>query len=222
MKSNKSYWQENLISWESSRYGIHSITNPFAIPLRKRMKACRDLIVKIQSKQNLGPIKVTEFGCGSGLFAKIIQRSGIDCVYVGFDISDHGIKIARSRKLGPNFSFQTLDVTKMEPIDKSDVSVFLGLSDWLTSEENQEILTCTPSPFLIWSYTLDSQLEIESTFYSVFRKLRNRSGMKTLSWRRDEIEGLFKSCSLKRYYPDQKFSFGPGFISCLVRKEGEP
>jgi len=217
--NNSDYWKANLIKWENRRYSELAALNPFSIPLRKRMESCRRLLEELALSLGSKEIKIIEFGCGSGLLAKQIKVIGITCIYQGYDLSQEGILKAKARNLGSGFSFDVLDLTQPSLHFDSDISIFLGLSDWLSLEENKTLFGSIHSKYYIWSYTLKTKGELENTSYSVFRRLRNKKGMKSLSWTQDEVNQLFQKCDLQRQRPDQKFSFGPGYISCLTPKE---
>ncbi len=219
MGNNKEYWEDNLLKWERRRYSKLAAFNIFSHPLKARMNCCLNKILELKDSLTTKRLVIKEFGCGSGVLAQKIAESGIPCQYTGYDISKEGIEKAKSRDLSTDFNFQVSDLTQAPKIGATDIAIFLGLSDWFSLDQNRFLLRSIPSQFYLWSYTLKDTKKIENNSYSFFRQARNRNKLSTLSFTKDEIDKLFIDCKLKRFNPDQKFSFGPGYISCLVSQD---
>lgn len=68
-----------------------------------------DLRYEVLSEiDDLDGSRILDFGCGTGLLADFLDSRGVDCEYVGWDISDEMVEIARERH--PEASFRQIDV----------------------------------------------------------------------------------------------------------------
>jgi SAM-dependent methyltransferase len=136
----KAFWEEKILTWESGRYDrkqatgglLEKIADASSSSLRYRIKVGVDLLAPhIKGKS------VLEIGCGSGLIAQPLIDAGA-VRYVGVDIAENAITIARKKQAELNWSdrisFKVGTVRDMPPVAE-DVVVSLGVLDWLTDEE---------------------------------------------------------------------------------------
>lgn len=136
----KAFWEEKILTWEEGRYEprkskgglLEKIADASSRSLRFRIQAAVELLAPHVKGRN-----VLEIGCGSGLIAQRFIDAGATS-YLGIDIAESAIDIARKRQKEQNWSdkirFDVGTVTGMAPVVQ-DVVVSLGVLDWLTDAE---------------------------------------------------------------------------------------
>jgi SAM-dependent methyltransferase len=67
----------------------------------------------------MGEPQVVEFGCGDGAIIQELARQGFGHSYVGYEISDSGVRQARERMYAKPTRFELFDGTKLPAEDKS-------------------------------------------------------------------------------------------------------
>ena len=140
------YWEKKILVWESRRYSPLFLWNPFSWTVRRRLFRALALFRGLSPS----PASVLELGCGSGLFAaKIICPA-----YLGVDIAGNAVELARERVSRADFVFQRADALEAAHQSKKfSLAVFLGLTDWLTEEELEQLLQRLASARLLFSFT---------------------------------------------------------------------
>jgi SAM-dependent methyltransferase len=127
-------------------------------------KAESALIERLPSQSS-----ILELGCGSGILAqRLLQRFR---TYCGVDIAENAIQEAENRCAfaGARAVFVTADVTDTE-LPRADVTVFLGLTDWLTEAQLAKLFLALSSPVLLFSYS-------EAVpWYTAYRRFKDRDG----------------------------------------------
>lgn len=159
------YWQEKILLWERKRYGRLSFLRPTSWTLQLRL---RTGVAWMESLSFPG-VKVLELGCGSGLLAKAIDHAATD--YTGIDIAPGAISLAKTRVPREGFRFVAGDINSFE-FPEADITVFLGLVDWLGDEELERLFQRIQSKYLIFSYT--ERREAKVSPYSLYRVLYDR------------------------------------------------
>lgn len=142
----KIFWNEKILGWEEARYSAPNALNPFSWTVRRRLNQAAAIIF-----ERLEPGRsVLELGCGSGLLAeRLVGHCGN---YAGVDIAEKAIERAQERRLPAEFRFFAEDVSQMS-LPWADLTVFLGLTDWLTPEQFLQLLAKVKSRELLFSYT---------------------------------------------------------------------
>lgn len=144
--SAKEFWERKILRWEESRYSPTRALNPFAWTVRGRLRNAEQAVLQL-----LPPGRaVLELGCGSGILA---ERLSSHCAsYIGIDIADIAIEKALVRKLPSTFQFFADDAAEMQ-LPWADLTVFLGLTDWLTPDQLYNLLGRVRSSEILLSYT---------------------------------------------------------------------
>jgi SAM-dependent methyltransferase len=71
----------------------------------------------------LGGMRLLDFGCGNGLLVDFLNENGCQCEYYGWDISDAMIEVAKKRH--PEVTFSVVDILK------DDITRFSGFFDYV-------------------------------------------------------------------------------------------
>jgi SAM-dependent methyltransferase len=138
------FWERKILNWEKFRYSQWLALYPLAWSVRARLKKA----FKIITKRADPSWSVLELACGSGLLAEKLR--GRVAGYRGLDIAHNAI--ARARERVPEFEFDTGDVltARYQP---ADLTIFLGLTDWLDERSLEAVFAKIQSPRILFSYT---------------------------------------------------------------------
>lgn len=174
----KEFWNRKILRWERSRYSALAALNPFAWTVQSRMsRAVRELKDRIRASD-----RVLDLGCGSGILAAELAR-GLperEFSYQGIDVSEVAIGAAEQRGLGARFGFRSGDVV-LEPLPQADVSVFLGLTDWITPEQLGALFTRLRTESgareLLFSFT-EGEKKMSIPAYRLYHRLIGSRGAK--------------------------------------------
>lgn len=142
----RKYWERKILSWESSRYGGAAWLKPGSWTLRRRLSAAAEMLKKVLPHQGA----LLDLGCGSGLLAERLR--GVYSTYHGIDFAANAIEEARARRSYPGVTFEQCDVSQCL-LPAADVTVFLGLVDWLEPEELPALFARISSPKILFSFT---------------------------------------------------------------------
>ncbi len=156
----KEFWEKKILPWENSRYSPWRALSPTSWSVRSRLNKSVKVIAERFNPQG----RILELACGSGHLAAQLQS--LCSEYHGIDIASVAITEARARVPAANFRFTNGDVLEL-PWDSSELTVFLGLTDWLDSEEVHELFAKLTSPEVLFSYTEAGTLNP----YRVYRKM---------------------------------------------------
>jgi ubiquinone/menaquinone biosynthesis C-methylase UbiE len=102
-------------------------------PLLKGLR--RTILTHIEENSS-----ILEVGCGTGEFAKDLIRKKISN-YIGVDISEEAITIAKSKVSYPNFRFIASDFLEVEIDEKFDYAIFPMIIHSIPVELALELLT---------------------------------------------------------------------------------
>ena len=151
------FWDAKIRGWEKKRY--RAMTNSVAY---RMAWAARFLNSKLHG------LSVLELGCGSGILASHLLRSGLSS-YVGLDFSASAIQSANTRLLNSansqKFQFTCVDLTKID-LPRADVVVSLGLFDWLDDHEIVKIFNSTSGAKFLHSFS-SSEVNVISLLHRV-------------------------------------------------------
>lgn len=175
----KKYWENKIIRWEKARYSPWMRVSPFAWSVRSRLFAASEVIF-----QRARPDwKILELGCGTGYLAQQLQP--VFRHYVGLDIAENAINEARTRFLRSSYEFFTQDIRR-GVLPKCDLAVFLGLTDWLSPDELQDLLKRLEARHLLFSFT-DAAKVTETNPYRWYRNWRDHSTFSARTYSYEDI-----------------------------------
>ncbi len=183
------YWENKILKWERLRYSKWFVLYPLSWTIRKRLLSSAKIInSRIQSHWS-----VLELGCGSGYLARRIANRIKN--YTGVDIAHNAIELAKKKNQTSNVHFIATDVSRYV-YDRADLTIFLGLTDWLSPEELKKLLSQLQSEHIFFSYTESRAVSIWSP-YRYYRQFidKNEAGKtqyKARTYTEDEIKTLLK------------------------------
>jgi len=136
------FWEQKILPWEKARYSRWLTLYPLSWSVRSRMRRARKILMARVPRGSA----MLELGCGSGRLAEQLQ----DHVgrYRGIDLAASAISQARARV--PQLSFTVGDVLTQD-LSGFDVTVFLGLTDWV--DDLPALFAKLHSPNILFSYT---------------------------------------------------------------------
>ena len=126
LKNIRTYWQDNILTWENSRYSISSYLNPFSFPIRKRLKIGSRWLI---DNHNVADHWL-ELGCGSGRLLQSLQKS-IKINYLGIDFADSALQIARKKYPATEIQFINTDILEFRTSHSYTGIIALGVADWI-------------------------------------------------------------------------------------------
>ena len=215
-KLTKDFWQERILPWEYRRYSTLTLPLPWTWPLRSRL----NLAAKILRSLCEHPIKLLELGCGSGLLAA--KLVGLPIEYTGFDIAENAIAKAKDSHFSQSlkFDFKTMDITS-GILPKVDVTVFLGLVDWLNKDQLENLFERISSDIIVFSYT-ESRSSLENGLYRAYRKHHDKHRDPACRARSYAAEYIAQILQKNNFLIRQtyKIHFGsPGYLVVGTRKK---
>jgi SAM-dependent methyltransferase len=175
----KKYWENKIIGWEKARYSPWMRVSPFAWSVRSRLHMASEIIYQ-RADRNW---KILELGCGSGYLAQTLQPDFSH--YVGLDIAENAIGEARFRFLRSTYEFFTQDVRR-GVLPKGDLAVFLGLTDWISPAEFQDLLSRIEAPNLLFSFT-DAAKVNSANPYRWYRNWRDHSTLSARAYTYEDV-----------------------------------
>ena len=181
-EKRKNYWERKILGWESARYSALAALNPLAWSIRLRRRKAASLIA-----QTLPSPKVIELGCGSGTLAVCLSYSS----YHGYDFSEAAIKKAKDRAL-PKATFAILDVCSQLPdFDEAELTVMLGLTDWLEPHELARLFSQIKTEYLLFSYTQEKMRSGAGLLlYRIYRSLYDKNKISPRQYEEAFFQGI--------------------------------
>lgn len=138
-----------------------------------------------------------ELGCGSGILATNVHH--LFSSYTGVDIAANAISVAQHRINNENVLFLAADVQQMN-FENYDLSIFLGLTDWLEKEQLQQLFARLNTKYMLFSYT-EKEVVSEWNPYFYYRKIMDRKSMdysyRARSYSRAEITEMMGKAGYK-------------------------
>ena len=182
------YWEDKLLQWERFRYSKWLFFYPLSWTARSRLSLAINTI-KIRAQKDWS---VLELGCGSGILATSISNYVGD--YLGIDIASNAIALASKKNQNPKIQFMASDVLKTS-FARKDIVIFLGLTDWLTTDQLRELFSKIRADNLLFSYTETKAVSAWSP-YTYYRKVMDRESSKyhykARTYSADEIRDFLK------------------------------
>ncbi len=155
------YWNKKIVAWEFSRYSLFSSAHPLAWPIRARMNQTIKLLKHLAAPG----AKIVDLGCGTGTLARQIRGLGLN--YTGIDFSSVAINEAQ-KQASPGEVFVCGPASN--DIPDADITVMLGLLDWLNDSELTALAKNLTSPVIIFSFT-DGKRRGSVPLYRLYRKI---------------------------------------------------
>lgn len=211
--NSKEYWDQKIIDWEMSRYSWYGLFNPFSWSVRSRFNtALHFLNMCLKNRENLN---ILELGCGSG---ELLKRMKVNSrvLYFGFDIADSAIQKAMQTFNGSQFQFFTDDIETRDFFPKSDITVLLGVTDWISSNSLRRLLCKLESEYLMVSYT-EKKKGLRSKIYNLYRSLNDKSTNQTTTFTSKGFGDLCRSCGWKLEADLSRSSMSPGRLLWLKK-----
>lgn len=143
-RSAKDFWEDKLLAWEEARYSSLGGLSPLSWTVRARLQKAVRLIQERMDVED----SILELACGSGILAQQIRCAR----YYGVDIAANAIVEARQRVPNPGYEFVAGDVLELS-WPEADLTVFLGLTDWLNPPELERLFAKLASAEILFSYT---------------------------------------------------------------------
>jgi len=140
----REFWEKKIFGWERARYSPWLYFYPPSWPIRRRLNSA----YKILCERVAQDCSILELGCGSGLLAEKARSRYRN--YLGIDLSEKAVQAARRRV--PEFKFIAQDVLHGD-LEQGDVTVFLGLVDWLGEGDFEKLIGKIKSSRILFSYT---------------------------------------------------------------------
>jgi SAM-dependent methyltransferase len=140
------FWNTKILNWEASRYFCNrGLAKTRLNSVKKRL----DLTSQILSQHAKGK-SLLELGCGSGVLLSCLDRQDFTS-WSGIDISPTAISKAQERLKGLA-SFTQGDVTTCS-LPQADCAIALGLLDWLSLIEIQDLASRLNSTHFLFSFS---------------------------------------------------------------------
>lgn len=154
--NSKGYWDNKIIEWENSTRKfrgvpfIEKFASRFRQPLKHRLNVSLDILQPFVKDK-----VVLELGCGSGFFGFELYNRLKPRHITGIDFSSKAIeraqKIAREKNLTDKFEFLEGNITSAA-LPQADITIGLGLLDYLTSEEIKNLFDRMKSSYFLFSF----------------------------------------------------------------------
>lgn len=156
------YWDRRIEEWESSAYllgdvrpSIHELVATLfrADAVKERLKVAMRLLKPIVPSRT-----VLDLGCGGGNPSLALLKHGAEKV-IGIDMSGKALNMAEGRAKALNLADRLVliqgDVRTME-LPATDITVSLGLLDYLEPKEVRNLVFHLKSPIVLVSFTRQS------------------------------------------------------------------
>lgn len=201
----RKFWEKKILGWEFWRYSPLLWFYPPSWPIRWRLSKAARMFSQLAP----APASVYEIGCGGGYFA---ARLPAGVRYLGIDIAESAVAAATLR--APGCKFRQGNALAL-PGENFELTVFLGLTDWLEPEELRMLFASLSSRDLIFSYTEKRVLPSWHP-YRWYRRIIDknapRTGYKANSYDWDYINGLLVSGGYRVVEKTPDSWFNPGVL----------
>jgi trans-aconitate methyltransferase len=208
----KVFWEKKILRWETFRYSPWLAAHPLSWTIRARRKRAAKAIVARLDQQ----ASVIELGCGSGYLASMLV--GQISSYRGIDIAANAVALARRRVTAPGFEFESLDVSDAF-FSESDLTVFLGLIDWLKDRQIEDLFARLRSKHILFSYTAVSRFNP----YRLYRHfadhpVADQTDQRARSFTEDEISRLLLPHGYEFQIISSPWALDPGGLVWATKK----
>lgn len=218
----KQFWNAKILGWESDRYSQQGRPANFMESLAKKFGGVNERLVQARRiiLPNIAGKRVVELGCGSGLLAEDLIGAGA-VSYHGIDIAERAVEQAaervRAKGLAEKVTFAAGEVGQETRYD-ADFVFSLGLLDWLTLKEVENIFRASDGGDFLHSFSEDRKsiwVPIHKAY--VYMKYARKDPDYVIRYDdAEELRALAASCTEKdlHIFRDKKMTFGT-FITTL-------
>lgn len=207
------FWDKKILQWEADKYSLgKSLLINFDVnsSLKARMELARSILKKIAPGRT-----ILELGCGTGLLAEHCISFGAK-KYVGIDISNIAIQTAKL-KLQNSAAFSKIEFIRGSaseiPLMHADVCFSLGLLDWLSLDEIEQLRKNVNCDFYFHTFSEKRIFSLSQIVHKLYVFLKY--GYKNIAYipkyhSADEIKTSLKSDSSPppRLLRKRELSFG--------------
>jgi SAM-dependent methyltransferase len=189
----QSYWDQKIARWDDSAYdreGSHGLMGRMRSSVDARMNIALEVL-----KTHTEGKSLLDLGCGAGRLAILaVDTLGAARAH-GIDISPAAVEKARSLAeragVADRVTFEVGSVAR-ETLPEADITVGLGLLDWLDDEETERLMTSLEGRRFLLSYSEqdNSLAEIVHRFYLVYRLRLFGGAVRARHHRRRELLDL--------------------------------
>lgn len=204
------YWDRKIVRWSRSAYGraaapekpghqaddapgaaTSAVIDRLRRSVHHRLETAYGLLAPVVAGR-----RVLDLGCGTGLLCVKLAQAGAARVE-GWDISGEAIAIAHDLAaqagVADRCTFRQVDLDS-EPLPPTDITVGLGLLDWLPPASIERLARDFQSPHFLFTFSEQdgSLAELVHRLYLIY-PLRLRGG-RVQAWhhRRQPMIDLFK------------------------------
>lgn len=181
-QDSRQFWENKILPWENARYSKWTRFSPLAWSVQARLR----LALQFMHERANPDWRLFEIGCGSGILAQHLQERFPH--YVGIDIARNAIERAQERGLGGGYTFARQDIRTASP-SPCDLTIFLGVTDWLTPTELAAMMNRLRSPRLLFSFT-DAIAVARYNPYRLYRKFSDQPRCKGRSYSEADIRSM--------------------------------
>lgn len=181
----KQFWEKKILKWEKARYSPWLWFYPVSWTVRSRLQGAREVI----RRRLPAGSSIMELGCGSGYLAQ--DLIGRCTQYFGVDIALNAIEAARERVKDPAFRFAAGDAA-VYPLAPADLTVFLGLTDWLAEDQLARLFMRIRSKYILFSYTDAARLNPYRLYRVAMDRPVNEDSYRARTYRRAQIERMLE------------------------------
>lgn len=167
----RAYWDRKIVDWDDSSYDRErprGLLGRLRSSVDARMKLALDLLRPVAAGKT-----VLDLGCGGGrLTVATVRQLGAAKAH-GIDISPAGIErgrqLAQEAGVAGRVTFEAGSVVG-RPLPPADITLGLGLLDWLDDDETEALLTELRGRRIVLSYSERdwSPAEIVHRFYLIY------------------------------------------------------
>lgn len=209
----KIYWDTKIVEWEDSLDKkkhvsfIERLAANFRKPLLVRSDICLNLIAPhVKGKE------ILELGCGSGYFSAKLYQKAAPRRITGIDISEKAV--GRARQIAERVDglkkiseFKVADIGNVE-LPPADITIGLGLLDYLTKEEIADLFSRVKSNLFLFTF---SEKKLCLSRYIHLMYLKSQRCPKHYYYTKKEISECCKRYFQHYYVNHRNLSFG-----CIV------
>ena len=207
MTDIRKYWNNWILEWEKISYEgrrPQGIVERLASRFRS-VKQRMDNALTILSPLVRGRT-ILDLGCGSGIFDRFLIHAGAVDVW-GIDFSNSAIERAKERaaelKINDKCHYECAAITEAN-FPRTDITVALGLLDYLAPNEVIAVFRKTESQYYLMSF-LQRKLSISMVLHSFYTRYRKVPVVKR--YRASQLREFLAKAGKTGYSIDDSKSF---------------
>lgn len=213
----KKYWDDKIKIWSETSYEKNKkssfITSIFS-KLRKSIDARKETAVNVLEPY-IKDKSILDIGCGVGVLGIDLLSKGC-AKYIGLDISEIAVEEGRRRAevagLSDKMEFICSRLQDIEEFPNADITVALGLLDWITLSEVEGLIKKLKGRKILLTFSeQDNSLnEIIHRFYLVKRLQWKNKGVYAHHFYRSDVDAILKRNGFEniKYIKNNAMRFG--------------